>query len=111
MTLMIPQVKVEIDLPQTGILMLSRDPDALPRHNPCFYQGTDQPDMLPERLNKFQHNYQYLASNLTVTCNPKDSYLSSIMRNSKTSTRKLRFNEALVIFECRVQFLSKCFVC
>jgi len=38
-------------------------------------------------------------------------YLASIMGYGKTSPRKLRFDEALVVFECLIQFLSKCFVC
>lgn len=38
-------------------------------------------------------------------------YLSCIVRYSKTSTGKLRFDKALVVFECLIQLLSKCFMC
>lgn len=47
MTSMIPLEVEEIGQPQMSILKLSRDPDVLPPHNLCFYQGTDQPDRLP----------------------------------------------------------------
>ena len=40
----------ERDLPQRSTLMPSTDPDVLPPHNLCFYQGTDQPDKLPGKL-------------------------------------------------------------
>lgn len=60
MTLMPPPEVEEINLPQTGILRLSRDPGVLPPHNLCFYQGTDQPGRSPEIMVKFSANYKIL---------------------------------------------------
>lgn len=44
----------EIDLPQKSTLKPSTDPDVQPPRNLCFYQGTDQPDNLPDKNGIFQ---------------------------------------------------------
>jgi hypothetical protein len=46
----------ERDLPQRSTLMPSTDPDVLPPLNLCFYQGTDQPDKLPGKLENISAN-------------------------------------------------------
>ena len=109
---MIPLEVEEIGQLQMGIWKLSRDPDVLPLHNLCFCLGIDQPNTPPGRRkgNKYFIIYWSLRK-LNKTYKDKLIYLPSIVRYGKASTRELGLDEALVVFKCLVQFLSKCFMC
>ena len=87
MILKTPQQEEETDQPQRSTLRPSTDPDVQPLHNLCSCQGTNQPDKLPGRgQQNIQLSYPHSQINF-VDILGKTSYLSSIVRNSKTSTR------------------------